>query len=132
MIVCKTCKQEKPKELFSSLKRRASGILPHCKACHNEKIKKFYKKHPNYSRNSNLLKNYGITSDDFDKMLSAQNNTCKVCSGPPMGKGRYHVDHCHKTGKIRGLLCHKCNVALGMVQDSKEHLLSLISYLGAI
>jgi hypothetical protein len=47
-----------------------------------------------------------------------------------MGRyGVYHVDHCHKTNKRRGLLCHKCNVGLGMVQDSVEHLEKLIAYL---
>lgn len=129
-MICKTCNTEKPKKDFSRLKSRRSGIIPHCKICHNKKMKLWNKKHPFYSRNSNLMKNYGITSDDYDKMLKEQNNVCKVCNGPAMGKGRYHVDHCHKTGKIRGLLCHKCNVALGMVQDNIEHLNKLIVYLG--
>lgn len=59
-----------------------------------------------------------------------QGGVCGVCKGPPMGRGLvYHVDHCHVTGKVRGLLCHKCNVALGMVQDRVSHLQALISYL---
>jgi len=46
-----------------------------------------------------------------------------------MGAGAYHVDHDHLSGAIRGLLCHKCNAALGMVGDSIDHLLGLIQYL---
>lgn len=80
-------------------------------------------------RNQHLKKLYGINSKEFDDLLERQGGSCWVCSGPPMGKGQYHVDHCHETKQIRGLLCHKCNVALGMVGDSIEHLSRLIFYL---
>lgn len=71
-----------------------------------------------------------MTVEEWEALLTAQGGGCAVCSGPPMGNGRYHVDHCHACGKIRGLLCHKCNVALGMVRDSSDHLRRLIEYLG--
>lgn len=80
-------------------------------------------------RNIGLKRLYGITVDEFDDLLKLQGGVCGVCSGPSMGRGTYHVDHDHKTGKVRGLLCHKCNVALGMVQDSEDHLSRLIAYL---
>lgn len=80
-------------------------------------------------RNQNLRKLYGIGIKEFEELLAAQNGVCAVCEGPPMGKGQYHVDHCHQSKVIRGLLCHKCNVALGMVKDDVEHLRKLIDYL---
>jgi hypothetical protein len=62
-------------------------------------------------------------------MLEKQGGVCAVCGGPPLGKGRYHVDHDHVTGHVRGLLCHKCNVALGLVGDDVAQLAKLTEYL---
>lgn len=76
------------------------------------------------------LKRYGITFADKEAMLTAQGNQCACCgSSDPRGKNGWHVDHCHSTGKVRGLLCLYCNVALGKVQDSVDHLKKLIQYL---
>jgi len=80
-------------------------------------------------RASKLKSAYGLTIADFDRMLASQGGVCAVCSGPPNGRGAYHVDHDHDTGKIRGLLCHSCNIALGLVRDSQDHLAKLMAYL---
>ena len=67
-------------------------------------------------RNSYLKKEYSITHEDYEKMLKQQNNGCAICFRKP-GEGKYlHVDHCHKTGNIRGLLCHQCNWYLGTIE----------------
>lgn len=70
---------------------------------------------------------YGITLDDYNQMLEKQDNKCKIC------KEQYdhtlHVDHCHETNIIRGLLCKGCNQALGLLKDRIENLKSAISYL---
>lgn len=82
------------------------------------------------AREKNLWKLYRITTEAWDDLLAAQGGVCAVCAGPPMGKGgRYHTDHCHISGRVRGLLCHKCNVALGMVNDDPDRLRDLIAYL---
>jgi hypothetical protein len=75
-----------------------------------------------------LGKLYGISLDEYDRMLEKQNGVCAVCSKPPNGR-RLHVDHDHKTGEIRGLLCSGCNVALGAVNDNTSVLQKLISYI---
>jgi hypothetical protein len=63
-------------------------------------------------------------------MLSDQNDVCKICKGPGDGKkGNLAVDHNHKTGAVRGLLCNSCNVALGNAKESIEILQSMIKYL---
>ena len=66
-------------------------------------------------------------------MLSTQDGSCAVCSGPPIklngsGKARLHVDHNHRTGKVRALLCSACNQALGLLRESPIRIKSLLSY----
>jgi hypothetical protein len=77
---------------------------------------------------------YGITVQDYDMMHMEQNGLCKICNNPESrvsnGKtSRLAVDHCHNTGKVRGLLCWACNASLGRFKDSIEILESAISYL---
>ena len=81
------------------------------------------------AQRSALLKvRYGITFADYDAMLMKQDGRCAICRKPP--KGRYlHVDHDHETGAVRGLLCARCNTALGHINDDKNRLLGLIEYL---
>ena len=78
-----------------------------------------------------LFSKYKMTPEEFTSLLESQENKCAICKTLDPG-GRYnkfHVDHCHKTEKIRGLLCHKCNYALGYFQDNSSNLLRAIQYL---
>lgn len=70
---------------------------------------------------------YGLTLEDFDKLLAAQKGLCKICQQPMKPAA---VDHCHSTGRVRGLLCRKCNVGLGMFRDNPSLLRSAARYLG--
>lgn len=78
--------------------------------------KKNYPKRRDILRNYYLVANYGITSEQYDQMLSLQCGVCKICSKPP-SRYRLAIDHCHKTGKIRGLLCAHCNGVLGTLEQ---------------
>lgn len=72
---------------------------------------------------SRLMVEYGITPEIYDEMFISQGGSCKICGEHQLTqKKRLNVDHCHKTGKVRGLLCHKCNKALGLFKDSSEML----------
>ena len=71
---------------------------------------------------------YGISLDDYNRMLAEQNGGCAVCGVEPT-KRRHHIDHDHETGAVRGLLCHQCNLALGCVSDDPDRLLALAAYL---
>lgn len=73
---------------------------------------------------------YGITPEEYLDMEEAQGGVCKICGEPP-DKTRLHVDHCHKTGKVRGLLCFKHNLLLGYCDDSVEVLNKAAAYLAA-
>jgi hypothetical protein len=83
-----------------------------------------------YQRNRRYLKTYGITLVEYNVMLQVQDNCCKICRVSRQAyKAEFSVDHDHKTGKVRGLLCHKCNRGLGMFNDSPELLSEAIQYL---
>jgi hypothetical protein len=83
----------------------------------------------NQRRYANHLKqNFGLTVQDFNRLSKLQNGCCAICGEQP--KRKLHVDHCHTTGKIRGLLCQRCNMGLGNFCDSPELLVKAIAYLG--
>ena len=70
-------------------------------------------------RNRNLISKFGITLDQYNEIFLKQQGKCAICeTDKPKGRGSLHVDHDHKTGKIRGLLCHNCNVGLGNFKES--------------
>lgn len=72
---------------------------------------------------------YGIVLEDYDLMLAGQGGVCKICGATPNGK-RLHVDHCHSTGKVRGLLCNKCNFGIGLFNDDIQMIKKAVAYLG--
>jgi hypothetical protein len=74
------------------------------------------------------LQKYGLTVDAYDAMVLAQKGLCAICARPP-GDSRLHVDHCHKTGQVRGLLCGRCNTAIGLLGDDPKILAMAISYI---
>lgn len=77
------------------------------------------------------MKKYGLTPDDYTKMLLQQNNVCAICHQPETTRYKYRlcVDHDHITGKVRGLLCHMCNTGLGKFFDNPDTLISASNYL---
>ena len=98
-----------------------------CKDCQNSY---------NYikDKNTKLKKAYGITLEEYEELLSKQNGKCVICNIDNNGKYRsklraFAVDHCHSTGKIRGLLCSDCNTGIGLLKDNVNFLESAIKYL---
>jgi hypothetical protein len=92
---------------------------------------------PDKAKNLDLKKYYGITLHQYEQMFKAQNGVCAICGGRETTNDkdgaprRMPVDHCHTTGRIRGLLCTQCNRGLGMFGDSPERLLAAAKYLEA-
>lgn len=89
-----------------------------------------------YAREWALKKFFGLTVLDFQKLLAEQDNRCGICLRPfdlersARGKDSTpHVDHCHQTGRVRGLLCNSCNVSLGRFGESVETLQRAVAYL---
>lgn len=77
-------------------------------------------------RARHFINKYGITPEQYEVMLLVQGGTCAVCGDVP---GHYHVDHCHDTGKVRGLLCRMCNLGIGHLGDDSELLQAGADYL---
>lgn len=79
-------------------------------------------------RRADRMKLYGFTLADYDAMLAAQGGGCAVCEAPP-GARALHVDHDHRTGEVRGLLCNNCNQGLGRFNDDPDRLIAAAMYL---
>lgn len=82
-------------------------------------------------RITTMLRRYGMTPEDYDRMLLEQNGTCAICSRTAEQERykRLNIDHCHETGKVRGLLCTPCNHAIGVLGDTAEHVKKAVAYL---
>ncbi len=77
-----------------------------------------------------VLRSYGLTQSQFQELVADQGGRCAICSGDRCGRGdRLHIDHCHTTNKIRGLLCARCNTAVGLLGDDPERAEKLAAYL---
>ena len=87
------------------------------------------KEDPQKSTNRQLLNNYGITLEDKNTMVKEQHHKCLICKNKFISSRDTHVDHCHSTGKIRGILCRNCNAMLGGSRDDVEILANGIKYL---
>lgn len=97
---------------------------------HSAKSKAWYAENKDKVRDSLLRREFGISLIQYDEMFKAQNGKCAICEKEETARTkRLAVDHCHKTGKIRKLLCRACNVGIGNLQDSPELLLKAIEYL---
>lgn len=84
----------------------------------NARAKSVRDANPDRERNRKLIQRFGITVAEYDDMHDAQNGLCKVCGNPEELDRRLAVDHNHQTGKVRGLLCFKCNVILGHIEKT--------------
>ena len=135
MKECKRCKETKELSEFKISKRKEkTWYMNTCITCENEKYMENYYK--NHKENKEALRHkirkhmYGISKEDFYLLLEKQNYSCAICNTTtPGGRGDWHVDHNHDTGKIRGLLCHCCNTGLGLFKDNVDLLDKAKEYL---
>lgn len=152
---CTKCKENKDIENFYIQNEKTQSRKAHCSKCEQEVRKKAIANNPNYDkqitanrkkkwgqaypeklRNSRLKSVYGIDNNRYAEILDFQNGVCAICheTETKMNKEqnipkRLAVDHCHSTGKVRGLLCFDCNSSLGKFKDSIENLYNAIDYL---
>lgn len=134
---CSKCHIKKDIEEFNNQISSKDGKHIWCRSCNSEYYKQRNKDGKivqtyNYEgdRNVKLKRKYGITLLDYNNMFKKQNGCCAVCGTANLGKRSvFHIDHCHKTGKVRGLLCSNCNSEIGNLRDSVDLLYKAISYL---
>jgi len=94
-------------------------------------VTRFHEKNPTANADAHLRRKYGIGVVDMDVIIELQGGSCAICRGtdPRRKNGTWTVDHDHRTGKVRGIVCHPCNAAMGMVDDNTETLRRMIDYL---
>lgn len=112
------------------------GLKSKCRDCVREALYDWRNRHPDRFRKVGwayeLRKLYGITVEDYEEMLDAQGGVCAICGGNNEGHLRKNlklaVDHNHETGRVRGLLCDKCNRGIGLLKN-QENIESAMLYL---
>lgn len=122
--LCTKCRCLKSLKDFNKDKTRKDGFYPQCRECKHA----WYHADPSRKKQEELKHRYGLTLEQFTNLLKQQNNCCKICR-ISFEETVPFVDHCHSTGKIRGLLCRYCNTMLGNAKDSPQILLAGITYL---
>jgi hypothetical protein len=137
---CKICKILKTKEDYYPCKEYYSKFRPECKECGKRQAIENNKKFPKSSKKNRIDKYkryYDISIEDYDKMFEKQKGVCKICGLPQKIQTRkdgkiiknLHVDHCHISKKVRGLLCHNCNFAIGYFKESEKNLINALKYI---
>ena len=95
-----------------------------------DKQQAYYEEHKDMWRTKQLQKDYGISLEQYDKMLIEQNNKCAICKSEQCTTGKsFSVDHNHITGKVRGLLCRRCNMGLGHFEGNMEAVTNMLTYM---
>lgn len=152
MKQCSRCKEIKTQEHFNKDKRTKTGLTCHCKSCvayycktRNGKLDRksinaqasiWKKNNPDKVRAQQIKQNFGLSYDAYLNMLVSQNHSCAICKTHiiPYGSKQEtdmiaNVDHCHTTGRVRGLLCRRCNTALGLFKDNSTAIRLAADYL---
>jgi hypothetical protein len=122
---CPDCGQIKPLSEFPRHRNDSGGHGRYCKPCHNVRGRESKQRLYGGSREYHLRRRYGIGQTDFDEMLAAQQGRCAICGAP----GPQHVDHDHRNGWVRGILCFNCNGGLGQFKDDPKLLAGAYTYL---
>lgn len=157
MKVCARCRDPKPTGEFADNRSKKDGKDEYCKACRNEyrtqyrlghpldaeavkqSGKRYYQKHRNQilrgckrrwrdrGRESHLQQKFGIGEREYKQLLKLQGGLCALCGRK--SRAKLVVDHDHSTGRIRKLLCHSCNLGLGLLGDSPDRLRAGADYI---
>ena len=117
---CPTCSTHKPREEYHLVSSRKHGIAWRCKSCE-------YTARQNY----HFRKTYGITTEERDALINTQEGKCACCGNEfdSTQRGSPVVDHNHDTNEVRDILCDRCNVVLGMINEDPEVAHNLIDYI---
>jgi hypothetical protein len=142
---CTLCKEIKPDAEFANNKNFHDGLNRSCRACNNargsaygkanrkrlsaEQLQRYHANPERYA-DYDLKKRFGLPMGSYDRMLKAQDGKCAICKADkPGGRAkRFHVDHCHATGRVRALLCEGCNNGLGRFRDKPDLLRAAANY----
>jgi len=138
--ICCKCFEVKPVEEFRTFQRsdrKSPQMMATCRNCSTKRTRKAFRASPDYFNKRYLYKiklHYGVTAAKYYQMLASQGGVCAICKEEPEPFGQktlpgFHIDHCHATGEVRGLLCTYCNSTLGYSKDSVDRLINAAIYL---
>lgn len=155
--ICRNCGRDLPRDEFYKASKSKDGLKWNCKECDREKASDYYRKNEDRVRKNvrrykkdnpervkawdRKKKNvtaaarrrhaYGLSEDDYERMLVKCGGMCESCGRDPweVSSRGPHVDHCHETGRVRGILCFRCNTGLGHFRDSIEDMENAVAYL---
>lgn len=129
---CGACNEQKKLDQFNICnKNKLNGRQSMCKPCKKQR----HKERAHIQRGAELQRAYGLSLEQYQDLLTYQEGRCALCLSPEektYKNGAVYalaVDHCHKIGKVRSLLCSRCNTGIGRLRESKQILHSLIEYL---
>lgn len=153
---CTGCLEKLPISSFGIQKSYPDGLNYRCKSCmkifrerrstdpavvlkRRESVARYRANNPDRDVNKTLFNKYGITLEQYEEMFEKQGGVCALCKKPETtrrnkkaeGGERLAVDHCHDTGVVRGLLCFKCNTAIGALGDTQEAAIRAMKYLSS-
>ncbi|MFF9361327.1 endonuclease VII domain-containing protein [Streptomyces griseoluteus] len=111
--LCRSCGEVKPHSEWHRNASASDGLSTRCRTCRAER-----------GRQDHLKRRYGLSESERDALIPSQGGVCCIClSAPPA-----HVDHCHETGRVRGVLCFSCNAALGQLKDRPDAIRRAAAY----
>ncbi|MCC8339170.1 endonuclease VII domain-containing protein [Streptomyces sp. R1] len=115
--LCRTCGEIKPHSEWTRNRTASDGLATLCRSCKAAQ-----------GRAGHLKRQYGITEAERDALIASQGGVCCICLAAPAA----HVDHCHETGRVRGVLCFSCNAALGQFKDRPDAIRRAAAYVEGI
>ncbi|MEU9650129.1 endonuclease VII domain-containing protein [Streptomyces sp. NPDC048110] len=115
--LCRTCGEIKPHSEWTRNRTASDGLATLCRSCKAVQ-----------GRAGHLKRQYGITEAERDALITSQGGVCCICLAAPAA----HVDHCHETGRVRGVLCFSCNAALGQFKDRPDAIRRAAAYVEGI
>lgn len=144
MLKCKKCGKEKSEDEYYLEKRSKRGYQARCKECCKADARAVFEANPEpyrerakaahsyEKRRARTLAKHGLTENDYQELLDKQKGHCAICPSTISNHNMTDlllVDHCHETGKVRGLLCHNCNALLGHAKDNHHRLIAATFYI---
>lgn len=138
MKICRVCGTKKVPTDFNKKSSSSDGYRSECRECQKKSAKARYNTDPHVHKQRTKVnqrvytaKKFGLTLSELEVMYAEQDSRCAICGISEEEHGKHlAIDHCHRTGKVRGLLCMPCNTGLGNFRDRSDLLMIAIGYLG--
>ncbi|WP_394815256.1 endonuclease VII domain-containing protein [Prescottella equi] len=132
---CRVCSVSMSLDNFPLRDKSRGTRRNECSECQRKSHSERYQRNKDRHRNRNITSRFGITTEEYEAMLSAQCGVCAICGSPETSRHqsgtvrKLFIDHDHATGAVRGLLCMKCNAGIGQFKDDPALLAQAIQYL---